>query len=45
VYIFVIIRDRGLLVDYWEVKVGSCMVLGTKNEMNGLAWFLTGFGN
>ena len=23
-----------------RVKVGSCMVLGTKNERNVLAWFL-----
>ena len=35
-----IILGRDLLVGYWEIKVGSCMVLGTKNERIGLAWFL-----
>lgn len=36
----VIILGTDLLVGYWEIKVGSCMVLGTKNERSGLAWFL-----
>jgi hypothetical protein len=36
----VIILGRNLLVGYWEIKVGNYKVLGTKNERNGLAWFL-----